>query len=116
MIGAALAVALTVFHAGVLRMADTWFTREEYSHGVLIPVIAAFLIWQRKSELQQARFTGSWIGVGIVLVGGMLKIVGDLGTFYVLQQYALLITLYGLVLALTGWQVFKLLWVPLLIL
>lgn len=116
LIGAALVVALAVFHAGVLRMADTWFAREEYSHGVLIPVIAAFLIWQRKSKLQQARFTGSWTGVGIVVLGGLLKVIGDLGTFYVLQQYALLITVYGLVLALTGWQVFKLLWVPLLIL
>jgi exosortase D (VPLPA-CTERM-specific) len=116
LIAAAFAVALTVFHAGVLRMADTWFSREEYSHGVLIPIIAAFLIWQRKPELQQARFVGSWAGVGIVVLGGLLKVIGDIGTFYVLQQYALLVTIYGLVLALTGWQVFKILWVPLLIL
>lgn len=116
LIAAAFAVALTVFHAGLLRMADTWFVREEYSHGVLIPLIAAFLIWQRKAQLERAEFTGSWTGAGVVLLGSALKLIGDLGTFYVLQQYALLITLYGLVLALTGRQVFKLLWVPLLIL
>jgi len=115
-IGASLAVALIVYHACLLRMADGWFTRDEYSHGVLIPIIAAFLVWQRKPELEQVRFTGSWAGVAMIVGGCLLKVVGDVGTFMILQQYALLITLYGFVLALTGWQVFRLLWVPLLIL
>lgn len=116
LLGVALAAALIACHGGLLRMVQTWFTREEYSHGMLIPLIATFLVWQRKPELQQARFTGSWAGVVVVVLGAALKVVGDIGTFYILQQYALLITLYGLVLALTGWQVFRLLWVPLAIL
>ena len=39
-----------VFRDGLVFMAEHWDT-EEYSHGSLIPIIAAFLIWQ------QNRFT-----------------------------------------------------------
>lgn len=114
--GVALAVMLLAFYSSVLRLTETWFTREEYSHGVLIPLIAAFLIWQRRDEIARAKFTGSWAGVALVLLGCALKIIGDVGLFYILQQYSLLITLYGLVLALVGWRTFKLLAVPLLVL
>lgn len=116
LVGVAFAVVLLAFYSSVLRLTETWFTREEYSHGVLIPLIAAFLIWQRRDEIARAKFSGSWAGVALVLLGCMLKIVGDIGLFYILQQYALLITIYGLALALVGWRTFKLLAVPLLLL
>jgi hypothetical protein len=39
-----------------------------------------------------------------------------MSALFTIEDYSALITLYGLVLALTGWRVFRLLWVPLLIL
>lgn len=116
LVGVAVAAVLLAFYPSVLRLTDTWFKREEYSHGVLIPLIAAFLIWQRRDEIARAKFTASWAGVALVLLGCVLKIVGDVGVFYILQQYALVITIYGLALALVGWRTFKLLAVPLLVL
>lgn len=113
---AGIAVLAYTFHASAVRMANAWFEREEYSHGVLIPLIAAFLIWQRWPAVARERLAGSWWGVSLVLLGIGIKVIGDVGTFYILQQYALLIVLYGFVLSLVGGQAFRRLLVPLLIL
>jgi exosortase D (VPLPA-CTERM-specific) len=45
-----------------------------------------------------------------------LGVIGKLSTLFTIEHYSIVITLYGLVLALTGWRVFRLLWVPLLVL
>ena len=93
-----------------------WLDSPEYSHGILIPPIALFLIWQRKDRLERVSFTGSWWGVLLVLMGGGLLLLGQLGTVYTLVQYAYLVTLFGLVLAFTGTTAFRWLFMPLFIL
>jgi exosortase D (VPLPA-CTERM-specific) len=115
----ALAVGLASpwpFWDGLTIMWGSWIDTPEYSHGLLIPLIAAFLVWQQKDRLERIPFTGSWWSVAIVLLGGALLLVGQLGTVYVLVQYAYVITLYGMILSFLGWPAFRLLAVPFLIL
>ena len=88
----------------------------EYSHGLAIPVIASFLIWQRRAELQRIPFADSWVGVGLTLFGIALATVGRLGTIFTIDQLALVVVFLGLVLSLTGRNVFHRLRVPLLLL
>ncbi len=108
-----IAVAMgLMFHAAIERMVGVWFSREEYSHGVLIPLLAAFLIWQRKDSLC-VEPRGSWLGAPLVLFAGVVHLLGTLATLYVLQQYALLLAIYGLALALLGGRALRQLAVPL---
>jgi exosortase D (VPLPA-CTERM-specific) len=116
LLGAVALVAGFVFRDALSTMTDTWFGRPEYSHGVLIPVIAAFLIWQRQDDLAHAEYRGSWAGVVLVVLGILLHAVGHVATLFVVQQYSMLVVLYGIVLAMSGWQAFRILWVPLLLL
>jgi exosortase D (VPLPA-CTERM-specific) len=97
-------------------MFDTWLDVPEYSHGLLIPLVAGFLVWQQKDKLEQLPFAGNWMGVVIVLLGGAILLIGQLGTVYTLVQYAYMVTLYGLVLSFLGWSAFRLLAIPQLIL
>src|SRR5271157_3374062 len=110
------ALSLWLFWDGLWFLGAIWITSPEYSYCVLIPPIAAFLIWQQKDRLELIAFEGSWWGVTLVLLGGGLLILGQLATIYTLLQYAYLVTLYGLVLSFTGGRAFRLLAVPLLIL
>jgi exosortase D (VPLPA-CTERM-specific) len=112
----AFALSLWLFWDGIYRMWGAWIDSAEYSHALLIPPISAFLIWQQKDRLERVLFTGSWWGVALVLLGGALLVVGQLGTIYTLIQYAYLVTLFGLVLAFTGPAAFRLLFMPLFIL
>ncbi len=113
---AALAVSIYLFWDGLSRMWGWWFELPEYSHAILIPPIAVFLIWQQKDRLERMTFTGSWWGVTLVLVGGIMLLIGQLGTVYTLIEYAYFVTLFGLVLALSGGAAFRLMLGPLLIL
>ncbi|MDP8986464.1 MAG: VPLPA-CTERM-specific exosortase XrtD [Pseudomonadota bacterium] len=109
-------LSLWLFWDGLWLLASGWTGSPEYSHCVLIPPIAAFLIWQQKARLELTPFEGSWWGVGLVLLGGGLLVLGQLATVFTLVQYAYLVTLYGLVLAFTGRHAFRMIRVPLLIL
>lgn len=112
----AASLGLWLFWDGLSRMWGWWLDAPEYSHGILIPPVAAFLVWQQKDRLEQVDFRGSWWGVALVLLGGFLLLLGQLSTIYTLIQYAYLVTLCGSVLAFTGPGPFRRLFVPLLIL
>jgi exosortase D (VPLPA-CTERM-specific) len=109
-------LSLLPFWDGLAYMWQGWFTMPEYSYSILIPPIALFLIWQQKDRLELMSFDGSWWGAALIPVGGMLLLLGQLGTIYLLVQYAYVITLLGLVLALTGVRAFRLIAWPLCIL
>src|SRR6266404_7991236 len=109
-------LSLWPFWDGLTRMWGWWIDSPEYSHGLLIPPVAAFLIWQQKDRLERVPFAGSWWGVALVLLGGAVLIVGQLGTVFTVVQYAYVITLGGLILSFLGWAAFRLIAVPLLIL
>jgi exosortase D (VPLPA-CTERM-specific) len=109
-------LSLWPFWDGLTRMWGWWIDQPEYSHGLLIPPVAAFLMWQQKDRLELIPFTANWWGVLLVLLGGGLLIIGQLGTVYTAVQYAYVVTLYGLILSFLGWPAFRLIAVPLLIL
>jgi exosortase D (VPLPA-CTERM-specific) len=113
---AVVGLSLWLFWDGLWFLGISWTTSPEYSYCILIPPVAAFLIWQQKDRLELLPFEGSWWGPGLVLLGGGLLVLGQLATIYTLVQYAYLVTLYGLVLSFTGRRAFRLIGVPLLIL
>lgn len=111
-----LALSMWLFWDGLSVMWTAWLETPEYSHGLLIPPITLFLIWQQKDRLERIPFRGSWWGVALVLLGSGLLVLGQLATIFAVVQYAYLVTLFGLVLAFTGPAAFRLLFVPLLLL
>jgi exosortase D (VPLPA-CTERM-specific) len=105
---------LLVFeYQGALRhMAGYWSTKEEYSHGVLIPFIVGFLIWQRKDMLARAPMTGAWLGVAVVVGGMLLSYLGEVSTLHAIVEYSFVIVLNGLALAVLGWRAYKIIMAP----
>lgn len=114
-LGLALAIGVFVFWTGIDNMAGKWQT-PEYSHGYLIPLVAAFLVWQQKDELERLPLPGAWAGLVVVLLGLFLFFAGELSTLYVVVQYAFMVVVVGLALATVGWAGVRRLWAPLVIL
>jgi exosortase D (VPLPA-CTERM-specific) len=110
------AVVIFVFFDGLKELLRVWEHKEEYSYGYMIPVITAFLIWQRKDQLERMAFTGSWAGVALMFIGLCVFLLGELSGLFLLVQYAFLLVVAGLALALTGWPGFRVIAVPLLLL
>src|SRR5262245_43024347 len=116
MLALALIVAYVPFANVLNGLFAIWNVQPEYSHGILIPVISLFLIWRERAALSRLPFTGSWLGIVLVLGGVLLWCVAEFSTIYVIGQYAFLLVLYGLVLSLGGTAVFGRLKMPLFIL
>ncbi len=79
-----------------------WIGSDDYSHGMFVPLISLFLIWQSRRRIAAAGITGSWWGMAIVVAGLFLYLVGELATLYVLQHLSLWIVLVGLVVGAIG--------------
>jgi exosortase D (VPLPA-CTERM-specific) len=105
-----------IFYDGIELMVSWWSTREEYSHGFLIPLITVYLIWQRSDKLRKTTFVGSWLGVFTVVVGLFLYFLGELSTIYTVVQYGFVVVIYGVIWAYIGTRPFKTIAVPLLLL
>ena len=96
---------------GVMRSLEgTWASKEEYSHGYFIPVISAYLIYQKRELLRRVPFTGSWFGVFLLALGGFLLIGGRLAVVSTMGQYAFVICIWGFCLSILGWRAFKIIW------
>jgi len=115
-LGAGLILSILVARDGFSLMTGAWFARPEYSHGMLIPLVAGYLIWQRRASLGIDRAAGSWLGPAVVVLGLALWLLGALSTIRAVNQYALIVMFYGVVLAMVGPRTFARLWAPMLML
>lgn len=97
----------------IAKLVRDWSIDDNYSHGFLIPVIAAYLVWQRRDELAKIASTTDYRGLLLIAVGMGLHIVGNLGAELFTMRVSLIVTLWGLVLFLCGVPITRRVAVPL---
>ena len=103
-----------VFRDSLNYMLSDW-EREEYSHGYMIPLVSAFLIWQKINQIPSSTIGGgSWIGLIFLTAGLVCFGIGELSAIYTIIQYGFLLSLYGIVISFLGTRGALLLWAPLL--
>jgi exosortase len=93
-----------------------WSTDPDMGHGFFVPVIAGYIIWQKRNELLAIQPQPNWWGLAVVLVGGAQLIIGTLGVELFLARTSLVIVLIGAVWLLGGDLMLKKLAFPLFLL
>jgi len=96
----ALLVAITLLffcYWDGLQLMVKWWEREEYSHGYMIPLVAAFLLWQRVNQSPPDAVKGSWLGMVFLAVGITSLALGKLSLIQLFIQYGFLFSIVGLV-------------------
>jgi exosortase len=92
-LGAAL---LWAFWPTLAELAHRWSNDSQYSHGYLVPVFAAALLWMRRENRPAFEPRFSWWGVALLSLGVALRFVGDFIFLDWLDAIALLPCLAGL--------------------
>jgi exosortase len=100
--GLLLASTLWSYLPSLADMVTRWVTDPQYSHGFLVPLFSAYLLWSRRSVLASSPATGHWLGVGLIGVGLVLRAAGVLLFFGWLEAVSILPCLAGCVTVLAG--------------
>ncbi len=99
-----------IFDEGLARMVVKGWDQPEYQHGYMIPLVSLYLIWARATALQHTPFKSSWVGVLLIGFGLVAFLLGELSAIYTVVQYAFLITLIGVVVAVMGLRAASVIW------
>jgi len=89
---------------------------ESMGHGFFVPLVAGYIIWQRRQSLDDTEPQPHWSGWVLVVCGFGLLMLGTFGAEFALMRGGLLLTIYGVVVAACGLKVFRMLMFPLLLL
>ncbi|MHB9035551.1 MAG: exosortase/archaeosortase family protein [Armatimonadota bacterium] len=94
-----------------------WEEKEGYySHGVLVPFIAAFMLWINRSKLARAGIEHSWFGLLLLLVFLPVHIIGLMMGLRVIYGVAFFLCLFGAALMLLGSKITRIAFIPIMFL
>ena len=97
-------------------LASIWASDADMGHGFFVPLIAAFIAWQRRDELLAIEPKPNLWGLVVVILGGAQLIAGTLGVEQFLTHTAVVITLIGVIWLLRGTETLRTLVFPLFLL
>jgi EpsI family protein len=100
----AVLLSFVVCYAGVIAsLFEQWMSNDMYAHGILIPFISAYLLWDRRALLASTPVEPALVS-GSLLFGTALAMlfVGHVGGVISLEQVSLIVAILGLVLLLFG--------------
>jgi exosortase D (VPLPA-CTERM-specific) len=109
-------ITAVAFHGPLFELFKRWTTQEEYSHGFLIPLVAAWLLWMRREALIAPVGRPSWGGPLLILLAMIMHVVGALSAIFILSQVAFIVALQGIILAVGGWPLLRTAFFPVIFL
>src|ERR1039457_6232418 len=96
-----------VYYRVLAKLVIDWWQIPDFSHGFLVPIFAAYLVWVKRKTLLDTRIAPTWSGIVFVALGLVVLVLGVYGAELFLSRVSLVILLAGLVLCFGGWQLLK---------
>jgi exosortase D (VPLPA-CTERM-specific) len=116
LVAIAVVATFAVFSGALLELLHRWSTQEEYSHGFLIPVVSAWLLWSRRDAIGASVGQPSWLGFTLIVLALIVHIIGELSAIYILSQVGFVVALLGIMLAAGGYSLCRVTLVPIVFL
>jgi len=114
---ASIALLLVLLYYRVaIKLVYDWSTLPDYSHGFLVPLFAAFLIWDKRKVLQATPIRQSWFGIPLIVFSICVLILGVYGVELFTSRMSFIFLMTGLIWTFFGWQMVRALRFPLLVL
>ena len=110
-----IAIALAfVYFTVLLKLGGDWWNDENYSHGLLIPFVIGYILWQERERFSgtQTRPSAFWGATGVAL--SLLALwAGVAGAELFVQRISLVLMIASVVIYFWGFRLLRLIAVPL---
>jgi len=107
-----LGLTIFVYYDVVARLIHQWSNDPNFSHGFIVPLFSAFIVWTQRRELVELPVKPSNWGFVIIAGSLLMVIVGSLGAELFVARVSLVLLLGGMVIFLLGWQHFRVVLFP----
>ena len=107
------ALSLWLYGPTLAHLVAQWWRDPNFSHGFFVPLFSALIIWQERRRLTQLPLRPSWSGLGIMILGLLVLVVGQMGAELFLARFSMLLLLAGLIVLFLGWNFLRSLSFPL---
>jgi exosortase len=110
------ALLCVLYYRVAFKLVYDWYTIPDYSHGFLVPLFAAFLVWDKRKMLSATPVKQTWSGIALVVFAIAVLILGVYGVELFTARMSFVFLLTGLIWTFFGWAMVRALQFPLLVL
>ena len=100
----------------ITRLVSQWNNDEDMSHGFFVPILAAYIAWQNRTEFLSTPAKPNWWGAALVIYAGLQVFLATLGAELFLARTAIVLSVIGAVWFLGGTQRLRVMAFPLFLL
>ncbi len=115
----AIAAALAFLYFTVLvKLGNDWWHDENYSHGLLIPFVIGFILWQERGRFieSETKSVAFWLGASGMAAAVAALWAGTAGAELFVQRASLVLMLASVVIYFFGFRLLRVIAVPLILL
>ncbi|MCC5796239.1 MAG: VPLPA-CTERM-specific exosortase XrtD [Methylophaga sp.] len=95
-------LAVIAYWNGLGEAVRRWGGQEEYSHGYLIPLVTAYILWEKRDVITRAMGPPMWSGLLLILAAILIYIVGEISALFLLMHYSFVMVLIGISMLVVG--------------
>lgn len=98
-----LALASVMYHSTTAYLLGKW-GMDDFTYSYFIPLVVAYLIWEKRTELAREPACRSWAGLLPALLGILLYWMGELGGEFTIMFISLWFLSVGALWSIIGWR------------
>lgn len=115
--GVILTLGVIILYWPILtNLVEQLATDEDFSYGLLLPFVSAYLIYLKWPEIRRGPWQPSWAGLAVMVLASGLYLAGKLSAQFYTTRVSFIIFIAGILLLTGGWKILRLLVFPLLLL
>lgn len=109
-------IMIASFYPMLERLVEQWSKDDDMGHGFFVPIVAAYIAWQRKDEIFSLEMNRNYLGILVMLYGAAQYVLGTIAAENFLSRTSIVFSIAGAVLFVGGKPLLKLLGFPIFLL
>ena len=110
LLAAPFVLLLLIYIPALVDLVENWWHDDNYSHGFLVPLVSAGLVWSKREQLAEIPHRIDPLGLAPVLAGAVLFVLANGMAEYFTLRFSFVLTLFGLTWYLFGRQFVRTIW------